>query len=154
MSSIGRQGICGSVKLSRFRAHPRWREIANPNAFTWKGLLAVRAVALSACAGVGEDCPPMGNLPLKVLVTDAETEEALCDANVTASASDRSAVLSATTQCAFVGGWGPGTYSIGAENDGYEPASVSGVVVRDPGGECARWDTVTATLTLGRTSQE
>jgi hypothetical protein len=115
----------------------------------WKGCIAAGAVLLSACSADEQDCPPMGlPPPLQVLVTNADTEEPLCDARVTVSTFDRDGVLEATTQCTFTGGWGPGTYTITAEKDGYEPATVSGVVVRDLGGECTRWEIVTRTIPM------
>jgi hypothetical protein len=116
----------------------------------WKGCLAAGGVLLlSACGGVEDDCPPMGMPPpLRVQVTNADTAESLCDANVTASSSDGSEILVATTECSFIGGSGPATYDITAEKDGYEPATVSGVVVRDLGGECRRWEIVTTTIPM------
>jgi hypothetical protein len=114
----------------------------------WKGYLAASAVLLMACSRDEQDCPPMGALPLRVVVTNADTAESLCDARVTASSSFGNEVLGATTECTFIGGSGPGTYDISAEKDGYERATASGIVVRDLGGECTRWETVTTTMPM------
>jgi hypothetical protein len=100
----------------------------------WKGCLAASAVLVGACSGNEQDCPPMSSLPLLVLVIDADTAESLCDVRVTASSAYRSQILVPTTQCSFMGGWGPGIYDITAEKDGYEPATEAGVVVREFGG--------------------
>ena len=109
-------------------------------------------VALSfafMCASCdGEECaPPAGISPIRVEVADAVTGDTLCEARVTLRSGEREQVL--WGDCPWAGGWGPGTYDVLVEVDGYAPGEKNDVVVRDlSDDECTRWETVRVRIEL------
>jgi hypothetical protein len=104
------------------------------------------AVACACCDG--EPCPPPAAiLPIRVEVADAVTGGTLCEARVTLRSGEREEVL--WDDCPWAGGWGPGTYDVLAELDGYAPGAKNDVVVRDlSDDECTRWETVRVRIEL------
>lgn len=84
--------------------------------------------------------------PLRVEVIDASTGEALCGVRVSARSGDREALLAG--ECSYAGGWGPGTYEIFAEHEGYAPTTREDVRVRELGDECSSWEIVHVSIAL------
>ena len=103
--------------------------------------------ALMCACGGGVCAPPVAILPIRVEVADAVTGDTLCEARVTLRSGEREQEL--WGDCPWAGGWGPGTYDVLAELDGYAPGAKNDVVVRDlSDDECTRWETVRVRIEL------
>ena len=89
---------------------------------------------------------------LSVTVVDATTREGLCGASVTASEGTFSErLLGFGMPCVYSGPYErPGSYSVRAEREGYQPASVDNVVVRLGPGPCVHVGTAFVTIALER----
>jgi hypothetical protein len=66
--------------------------------------------------------------------------------HVSARSGDREALLAG--ECSYAGGWGPDTYEIFAEHEGYAPATREDVRVRELGDECSSWELVRVSIAL------
>jgi hypothetical protein len=101
---------------------------------------------------VGTACPAIAIASLNVTVLDASTRQQLCGATVTASdASFSERLLGFGPPCTYSGAYErPGSYSVRAEREGYQAASVDDVVVRLGPGPCVHPGTAFVTIALER----
>jgi hypothetical protein len=113
------------------------------------GILAAAAVA-SHCSEANPPCPPYVGIGLVVTVVNDRTEEPICDAVVAAQQANAtsSIPLTASSQCAYNGAYGSGSYSVHAERSGFRPGDLSGVLVPSTGGDCPVAERTDVTLRL------
>ncbi len=101
-------------------------------------VLALVAVALAAiaCDDLGIICTAQATAGLQVRVTNAQTGAAICDAVVTATDGQYSETLM-VFGCRYYGAYERvGTYAVRAERSGFEPRTVTGVMVVMNSGPC------------------
>ena len=119
---------------------PYWRAGRGLSWQTMKtGIVAVALVAcLAACDGAPPPvaCAAYATAGLGVAVIDADTNQPICDATVTATDGSYEERLIAVS-CTFTGAYErPGTYVIQASRDGFLPNEVASVRVVMDTAEC------------------
>ena len=88
--------------------------------------LALGALALAGCSDESPECAGVQGYGLVIEVTDAETAEPVCDAEVHLAHEDHDEDLSSDglDPCRYVGATTPGRYTIQVSRDGYETETV------------------------------
>lgn len=112
-------------------------------------VVAGAAIGCSDANRVGLQCPPYIAAGLSVTVANAESNEPICDALVTARDGSYSETLMPGFGCRYSGAIErAGTYSVSAERTGFASALTSDLTVVRTGGDCPHVRTVDVALRL------